>query len=417
MSTFQRISLAAAMFVLLAVVAVLGWMYQIRQARPAPATATAPVEVTSSEDRGPGSLREALFIVAAAPGKASITIRTRTIALKTPLPPLLNAHGVSIVAEPAGVEIDARALPAGPVFDVSGANSSLAGVVVRHCPAAAILLRAARFHLQSSTIESCDVGVEVAENASDVLLEHNSFANDRLGVRFAGASRDSVVIGNHFVQSKDAGLWIVRGGGDVRGGAISVRENHFSGNRNGIVAGNIPVVIERNEFTASTEGAVHLIGGGAIVRGNRIGGGPAMGIIAENARDSVIDGNELDHFGTYAIMVHGTANALVRGNRIHNCAYGLAFVVGDPRSPSTAVDNTIIEPKFNGIDVIGDSPILKRNQVLRPHALALHVVDYQPPAGQKVQARPFLEGNNFRADEIQAAAAADPTAGELAQRQ
>jgi len=47
-------------------------------------------------------------------------------------------------------------------------------------------------------------------------------------------------------------------------------------------------------------------------------------------------------------MVRGSANALVHGNRIHNCGYGMAFVLGDPAKPSTVVENTIIEPQFNG---------------------------------------------------------------------
>ena len=48
---------------------------------------------------------------------------------------------------------------------------------------------------------------------------------------------------------------------------------------------------------------------------------------------------------------------------------------------SSAIDNTIIEPKFNGIDVIGDSPNLRRNQVLHAHAFALNVEDFRPPGG------------------------------------
>jgi parallel beta-helix repeat protein len=129
-----------------------------------------------------------------------------------------------------------------------------------------------------------------------------------------------------------------------------------------------------------------------------------MGIIAENAREAVIDTNELDHLAAYGIMVRGSSNTLVRANRVHNCGYGMAFVLGDPRSPSTATDNTIIEPQFNGIDVIGDSPILRRNQVLRPHAFALHAADLQQPGGRNVPAHPFLEGNNFlRADSTQVA--------------
>jgi hypothetical protein len=404
MSANQRIALAIGTFLLLGVLAVLGWSYHSRQAAPGQAAGALAVNVTSPDDLGPGTLREALFVVAAAKGKANVLIKTQRITLKTALPPLMNLHGVRIVGERPGVEIDAQALAGGPVFDVIGANTSLEGLVVRNCPAAAILLRAAHFHMQSSTIESCDVGVDVAENASDILLEHNRFTNDRVGVRFTAPNPDTIVAGNSFLQNKVAGLWAVRGdSGAARGGAISVRENHFNGARSGVVAGNVGILVERNDFANAPDGAVHLVGAGAVIRGNHVSGGAAMGIIAENAREVIIDNNEIDHLTAYAIMVRGSGNALVRANRVHNCGYGIAFVLGDPLRPSTAVENTIIEPKFNGIDVIGDSPILRRNQVLRPHAFALHVVDFQPPGGQNVRAQPFLEGNNFRADTVQVA--------------
>jgi hypothetical protein len=402
-STNQRIVVAVGTFLLLGVVALLGWSYQSKQAAPHQVADAVTVNVTSSEDRGPGTLREALFIAAAAKGQANVSIKVKTITIKTTLPPLVNAHGVRIIGQQPGVEIDAQALGGGPVFDVTGSNTSLEGLLLRNCPASGILLRAVRFHLQSSTIESCDVGVDVAENAGDVLLEHNRFANDRIGVRFAASSRNAVVIGNTFLKDKDAGLWAVRGELDAHGSAISVRENHFNGDRSGVVAGNVAVLVERNEFADAAEVAVHLVGAGAVVRGNHISGGAAMGIVAENAREAIIDDNELDHLTAYAIMVRGSGNALVRANRVHNCGYGLAFVLGDPLRPSTAVENTIIEPKFNGIDVIGDSPILRRNQVLRPHAFALHVADFQAPGGQNVQARPVLDGNNFRANALQVA--------------
>jgi hypothetical protein len=82
---------------------------------------------------------------------------------------------------------------------------------------------------------------------------------------------------------------------------------------------------------------------------------------------------------------------------VHNSGYGLAFVLGNSRSPSTAIGNTILEPKFNGIDVIGDSPVLRNNHVVRPRALALKVVDFQPEGGETIRSQPRLEGNNFDA--------------------
>ena len=97
------------------------------------------VAVTNGADRGPGSLREALFIAAGARGSATILIRVGHIAVETALPPLLNAHGMTITAQAPGTTIDARSLSGGAVFDVAGGNTSITGVTVRNCPDAAVL--------------------------------------------------------------------------------------------------------------------------------------------------------------------------------------------------------------------------------------------------------------------------------------
>jgi len=153
--------------------------------------------------------------------------------------------------------------------------------------------------------------------------------------------------------------------------------------------------VERNDFINARAADVHLVGAGAVIRGNRINGGASMGIVAENARGAIIDDNELEGIATYGVMVRGSSNTLVKANRLHNCGYGLAFVLGDTHGASTADGNTIIEPKFDGIDVVGDSPILRRNQVVRAHASALHIEDFQAADGKKVQSQPFLDNNNF----------------------
>jgi parallel beta-helix repeat protein len=412
MKTGTRMLVAVGVLLLLGGLATLGWWYQMKQRSADQGSGVLAVNVTSAADRGPGTLREAFFIVATAKGRADVFIKVKSIAIESLLPPLVNPHGVRIVAQQGGTQLDGRGLSGGPLLDVAGDNTSVEGLELRNCTATAILLRAAQFHLRSSTIESCDVGVDVAENATGILIERNRFTNDRIGVRFAATPREAVVVGNEFANARDAGLWAVRAQPDARGNAITIRENHFNNDRAGLVAANVAVLIERNDFATDTEAAIHLIGAGAVVRGNTIRGGPGMGIIAENAREAIIDGNELDHLSAYGIMVRNSANVLVRGNRIHSCGYGLAFVLGEPRHPSTAVENTIIEPQFNGIDVIGDSPILQRNQVVQPHAYALHVTDFQQPDGVKVPAHPFLEGNSFRAaDTTSMAAAPVPASG------
>ena len=396
MTISRRSAVSIGVFALLGVFVALGFWYESRQVKPGEVADSAAINVTSGDDRGPGTLREALFIAAAAQGEATISVRVPKITLATTLPPLVSSRGVRLVAAAqAGAEIDATALPAGPVLDVTGAQVTIEGLRIRNCKAAGILLRAQNFRLRSTTIESCDVGVEVAENASQVLIERNRFANNRVGVRFTASNRDTIVVKNEFSEHGDAAVWAVRGEPDSRGGAISIRDNRFTKERIGILAANVLIAVERNELLDTGEMAMQLMGTGAIVRSNRVSGGAGMGIVAENSRGTVIESNELDGLDAYGIMVKGSADALLRGNRVHNSGYGLAFVVGS--SPSTAIGNTIIEPKFNGIDVIGDSPVLRDNQVLRPRALALKVIDFQPEGGQKVRSQPFLEGNNFDA--------------------
>jgi parallel beta-helix repeat protein len=395
--TQGRSILAVALLLALGAMVAAGRWYDLQRAkRPAPSTQKSVMaHVTNAGDRGPGTLREAIFLIAGATGPTTISIEVPTIKLETTLPAFVNSQEVKVVGQAAGVQIDAQALNQGPVLDIAGPNISIEGITIQNCPAIAILVRAVHFRLSSSVIQSCDVGVEVADNASDTLLEHDKFVKDRVGVRFGASGRNSVVASNEFIEDKDAGLWAVRSAPDSRDEVIGIRDNKFVENGNAIVAGNIPVMVERNDFINSHEAAIHVVGAGATLRGNRINGGASMGIVGENARGAVIEDNELEGLTAYGIMLRGSSNILVRANRLHSCGYGLAFVLGDPHNVSTAVDNTIIEPKFNGIDVIGDSPNLRRNQVLRAHAYALHVEDFQPPGGQKVTSQPFLDNNNF----------------------
>lgn len=407
MRSERRIGVAIGVLVVLAGAAAAVWWYQLGRSAPAAGAPQVTAIVSNGNDRGSGSLREALFVVASAKDPATISIQTARIALETALPPIVTTHGVKIVAQAGGTEIDAAALKANAVLDVAGASTSIEGVTIRNCSGTAILLRAERFRLSGSAIEDCDVGIDIAENAAEALLEQNRFARNRVGVRFAAATRNTSLVKNQFSEHKDAGLWAVRSVPDRGSSPIAVRDNRFSDDRAGMVIGNVSLLVERNEIVNAREAAIHVVGAGATVKGNRITGGASMGIVAENARSIVIEDNELDGLAAYGIMVRGSGNTLVRGNRMHNCGYGMAFVLGAAgEAPSTAVSNTILQARFNGIDVIGDSPVLRQNQVLRPHALALHVEDFQPPGGAKVVSRPFLDGNTLGAPDTSVATSA-----------
>jgi parallel beta-helix repeat protein len=414
----RRSAVSVVVFVLLGVFVGLGYWYESRKVTPGQAANAPSINVTSGEDRGPGSLREAIFKATAAATEVTISLQVPKITLASALPPLANARGIKIITGENGVEIDASGLPGGAVLDVSGANVSIQGVRIHNCKETGIVLRAERFRLQAAAIEGCDVGIDVAENADQLMLERNRFAKNRVGVRFAASNKNAMVVKNEFSEHRDAGIWAVRSEPDSRGGAISIRDNRFNKERIGILTANVSVIMERNELLDSQEAAMQLMGAGAVARGNRISRGAAMGIVVENGQAAVIEDNEFDGLEAYGVMLKSSADTVIRKNRIHNSGYGLAFVLGNQRSPSSAIENTIIEPKFNGIDVIGDSPILRGNQVMRPRALALKVTDYQPEGGgEKIRSAPFLEGNNFSIGAATVAAGdAKPKAGGAVQR-
>src|SRR6202007_1804949 len=119
---------AIGVFVLLGVVVGVAHWYQTSREQTGHTTEKMVTEhVTNAGDRGPGTLREALFIVAGATYPTTISIEIPAIKLETALPALVNGRGVKIVAQASGTVIDAQALNAGPVFDVSGPNTSIEG--------------------------------------------------------------------------------------------------------------------------------------------------------------------------------------------------------------------------------------------------------------------------------------------------
>ena len=106
MAIGRRSIVAGGVFVVLGVVVALGHWYETQRVQPQRTTAKMVlVHVTNSADRGPGTLREALFVVAGATGPTTISIEVPKIELQTALPAFVNGRGVRLVGQSAGVQI------------------------------------------------------------------------------------------------------------------------------------------------------------------------------------------------------------------------------------------------------------------------------------------------------------------------
>lgn len=386
-----------------AAVAVLGvlallqyWLVDRRPAAPQRKAAQEFV-VTSSADDGAGSLREAIFAADSAAGRARITLRAETVVLRSSLPPLVNPAGIVIEGAERSTEIDARALAAGPIFDVAAPNSMIRAVIVTNAPEQAILVRADGFRLIDATVRNSDEGLSATDGIRNLVIEKTRFENNRIGVRLASSAPGIIVRSNVFNGHRDAALWAVRADpssdGESRG--FTLDANVFENDRMALVLGNTPATIERNEFVKSREVALFLIGHGAIVRGNRIRGGGGIGIFADATRGSLIEANEIDHNVALAVLVRSSGGALLNKNRIYDNGYGVAFVLNERGAPNVASDNVLLQQQYDGIIVIGDSPVLRRNLARNNGSAGLRILTFQPLTGPAVASRPFLDGNTL----------------------
>ncbi len=228
----------------------------MRQQAPGQAGRALTVNVTSAADRGPGTLREALFIVASANGNAEVAFKVRNLALGTLLPPLVNPHGVRIVARHAGgTEIDARALSGGPVFDVAGANTSLEGLHGAQLsgdgdPAA----RQRSF----GCVEQHRVLRRGRRRGGERQRRADRAQPLRATIASACASRprarNSVVVGNEFANDNGRGPVGGARASPMRAAAPSACARTTSTPiAAGVVAANVAILVERNDFSDDAE--------------------------------------------------------------------------------------------------------------------------------------------------------------------
>lgn len=358
-------------------------------------TSSATIVVSSQADAGPGTLREAIFAAAGAAERKDIQLPEGRITLRTPLPPLVNANGIVIRGVPGQSEIDAEGLSSGPVIDVDSPTSLISGVTILNASEQAILARKDSLGVVDTTIVACDLGVYIAEGVSEVLITGSTFQGNRVGI-WLGADSGGIEIRNStFEGHGDSAVWAVRDKPPVRAGnhQLLMAANRFQGDRISVVLANIPTLVEDNEFVEAQDAALFLIGEGAIVQRNRIRRGNAAGILMDDALGTLIDSNEVDHNGTLGILVRSSARTIVQRNRLYGNGYGVGFVLGDLTMPNTAAENRLLRQQFDGVIVIGESPVLRDNLVLNSKLAGFRVLDFMSASENRTPSEPFFEGN------------------------
>lgn len=371
------------------------WLSERRPASPE-LRAAHRIVVTSAVDGGPGSLREAIYAADRAGERALVEVDVARIALRTPLPPLVNPDGVVIDAERSRCEIDASAV-SGPVLDLAAPRSVVRGLRIRGAADQGILVRLRGARILSVGLADCGEGVHLVEGADDVQVLDSVFEANGTGVRLPPAPSGIVLSGNRFSRHEQAGVWAVAAAppSGVAVPGLVLRDNRFDGDRIGIVLIHSPAEVERNELLGARESAIYLTGGG-VLRSNRIRGGASVGVFGDGTEGALLEDNEIDRNFAVGILLRAARTTTVRRNRISLNGYGIAIVSAGRGAPSVVADNLILSQQFDGLFVVGGSPVLQGNRVLGSGSAGLRLLDLVPLRGPRQVAEPLLQGNVLR---------------------
>lgn len=353
------------------------------------------IRVTSGEDEGPGSLREAILAADRAEGRARVILGVREVVLKTPLPPLINRDGVIIDGADQACEIDATNLPDGPVLDLSSPNSLVSGLRIRGAAGPALLIRASGNRLMRVTVQESEIGVFLAEGGDDLVVQDSQFDSNVTGVHISRGALRVIVRDSFFGKHSNAAIWAVAPAMEVDPSLaqIEIGGNTFEDNATGVVMINMPGRIERNHFTRSQKDAVYIAGAGIQLRSNRIRSGRGNGIHADSIEGALIEDNEVDHNCLNGVVVREGRNTVVQFNRVYDNAFGVVVLLGSNVSPIVVADNLVMQQQQDGLSVIGGYAIIRSNRILQNAGAGLRISDFVSESGETEVAGPLLYSN------------------------
>jgi parallel beta-helix repeat protein len=383
--------------------------------------AASDVHVTSGEDRGIGSLREAIFMADRADRRVRILIQVPLITLGDPLPPIINPKGVSIEARAGNARLDATNVGAGAVLDVSAPDTVISGVEVYGAREQAILLRNGGARLTNVILRKSQTGIYVVEGVADLTVSQSLFDGNAVGIHVDSHTDGVRVVDNRFQRHLNAAIWSVAPPRPDLGTSapISIVGNRFERDRASVVLINAAARLERNTFVGARTAAMLLDGAAAVIRSNHIRSGLGFGISAESLDHSVISDNEIDHNCAGGILVRNSQNTHLLSNRLYTNGYGIVMVLGAVRSPNTVADNLIVRQVEDGLYIIGASPRIQRNRLMQNRRAGLRLSSLLAVGTPAVGSEPFVEANLLEGngtdvpvlDSFQASTGSEPSGG------
>jgi hypothetical protein len=371
--------------------------------------ASAEFVVTSAQDAGPGTLRDAILAADRLSTHCQIVVKVPRIVIESALPALINPHGVELEAAPGAGTIDADRETKGSAIEVKGTGSILTGLHVLNAHGYGILIDASGVQLAAVTVQDSKVGIMLGSGASGTIVHDSLLEQDETGLSAEPGIRHVTLANDIFRLNTRAGLWFVGAAapsrGDPPGAAappplIRVLNTVFEKNATGAVLANEACLMQKDHFI-DNETALTVLGGAATIEGSEIRGSAADAVSVISGRSVVLEGNTLVDNKATALMVRDS-DVSIGTNTVARNGVGLVLIGGPGGFTPLIKGNRITDNRGDGIMLIGGALLLEDNQVLSNRGAGLRPLDFVAGSTSR-KADPRSSGNVFHANGVDVA--------------
>lgn len=353
------------------------------------------ITVTSKADRGPGSLRSALFLAMRADGPVTIGLSVPVIELDVPLPPVAVPDRLRIEGQLAERTQIVNLQPGNEnqqLLQLVSDNIELAHLAVDANGAVGIAVRGADVVLEGIESNRAAYGV-LARDVTRLTVFNSRFSGNGDGVRVEGRSGSVILRRNEFLDNGNSNAWVVFSG--VRSQAphtVVIHDNQFSGARNSIVVANAVADLRGNRVHGFANAGFMIIDANATVAENRIIDSQGIGLHLSGLHDSFVTNNEIGRNSQVGVLIVDANGLQVDSNKIYANGYGIAAVGRKPINASLR-NNMLVDQSIDGLIAIGNTPLIDSNRALRNRRAGIRIMDLDMPDSPLITSDPRLTNN------------------------
>lgn len=354
------------------------------------------LRVSSQSDRGPGSLREALFTAMKAPHRVTIRIDVERIDIDVPLPPIA-ANGITIIGNsvsPPLLQRISKDASNVAMLQIVANDVRVSDIDVDAAKAIAVSIGGERSILERVSVKNASVAVD-GTDIEDLVVRSSEFVENDLGLRLTGTVSTATITNNTFRDNRQSGVWIALASDDPDSDSdIRVHDNSFFGGRDALVSVNVSVDIRSNRISRFSHTGMTLQDARAMVAGNRILDSNGVGIHISRLRNSTVVDNEIARNKQIGILIVDANGLQVDRNQVYENGYGIAAVGLQPINASVR-QNTVVSQSIDGLIAIGESPLIDGNHSLKNGQAGIRILNLVRAGEPTITALPRLANNTL----------------------